>query len=128
MRLFQVHNESLFDPDAFPQCRGAEAETTRFCSIGVSESGTLAPPMVQRDVRIPPSSSTTTTEYRQVRMIARQQWEASHCLCGTFQGCQIRRAVVIDACVIPGVTMRPAREHSVDMMSFGLARKDASPT
>lgn len=126
MRPFPLHSEIRFDPDAFPQCRGAEAEATHFCSVGVSESETLAPPTVQCDVRIPPSSLTTTTEYRQVQMIARQQWEASHCLCGTFQGCQIRRAVVVDACVIPCVTMRPARERIVDMMSFGLARKTAS--
>lgn len=54
-------------------------------------------------------------------MMARQQWEASHCLRGTFQGCQIRRAVVVDACVITGVTMRPARERIKDVMSFNLA-------
>lgn len=127
MLLFPVHREIRFDPDAFPQCLGAEAEATRFRSVGVLESETLAPPTIQRDVRIPPSSSTTTTECRQVQMMARQQWEASHCRCGTFQGCQIRRAVVVDACVIPGVTMPPARAHRVDMMSFDLARKAARP-
>ncbi|CAF93078.1 unnamed protein product [Tetraodon nigroviridis] len=47
--LFLVYSEIRFDLDAFPQCRGAEAEATHFCSVRVSKSETLAPPTVQRD-------------------------------------------------------------------------------
>lgn len=55
MRL--LHGEIWFDPDAFPLCRGAEAEATRCCAVGVSDSETLAPPTVYRDARIPTSFS-----------------------------------------------------------------------
>lgn len=91
---FLVHSEIDLDPDAFPQSRGAEAEL-HASTPSVSPSQKCSP--LLRLSEAPPPQ----LQRRQVRRMMRRP----RYVCATFHGCQIRGALVVDACAIPSVTM-----------------------
>lgn len=88
-----MHSEIDLDPDAFPQCRGAEAE--------LHESVPSVSPSQKRSPLLRFSEAPSPQlQRRQVRGMVRQP----RYVCATFHGCQIRSALVVDACAIPSVT------------------------
>lgn len=114
-----THGEQwkLTQSGRFPQSRGAESETTRFCRcLGTSSSyGSLR----NND---PSQRSNHNNRVGRCRWCCASNGKPCNIvgcvrLCGGCQACQIRSVSVVDACVIRSVGMRPASEHTEGRIS-----------